>query len=337
MARSNSSAVFFGEEIGRIKPERHVTRWIGTALVLLIAVLLLQSMMTNPNYQWDVVFRYFTSTQVLLGLLKTVELTVVSMVLGTLLGSVLAVMRLSSVVVFRAAAAFYVWVFRATPLLVQLIILYNLAALYPDLAIHVPFGPEISINMNELLTPYLVAVLAFSLNEAAYMCEIIRGGIMSVDPGQTEAAKALGMTSGRIRTRIVFPQAMRFIIPPSGSQVISMLKGTSIISVIAFSELLYTVQVIYTRTFETIPLLIVAALWYLLVTSVLMVAQGYIEKHYSRGFDGKRAPTKAEGTRTAAIRAIPLTDPVNVVPISPETKAGLSEQHAGTREGRTHD
>lgn len=297
--------VRFGEPIGHVTPNRHIGRWIAVAVVVILGVLVLQSMMTNPNFQWDIVFKYFTSGQVLLGLLRTIELTVIAMVLGTLLGTVLAVMRLSSVAVLRIAAALYVWVFRATPLLVQLIILYNISALYPDFSIGLPFGPSYSVDVNAFLTPYFVAIVAFSLNEAAYMCEIIRGGVLSVDTGQAEAAKALGMRSSMIRMRIVFPQAMRFIIPPTGSQVISMLKGTSIISVIAFSELLYTVQVIYSRTFETIPLLIVAALWYLIVTSVLMVGQSFIEKHYSRGHNGSRGNVAKPSTlMTEAIAVV---------------------------------
>jgi len=283
--------VRFGEDVGPVIPNRHIRRWVAVAIVILISLLILQSMITNPNYQWSIVFKYFTASSVLSGLLTTIELTVICMALGLFLGMILAIMRMSPIPVLRVAAAIYVWAFRATPLLIQLIIFYNFSALYPKLAFTLPFDLTYSLNMNAVLTPFLVAVLAFSLNEAAYMGEIIRGGVLSVDTGQSEAAKALGMKANTIWYRIVLPQAMRSIIPATGSQVISMLKGTSIISFIAFPELLYSVQEIYSRTFQTIPLLIVAVLWYLLVTSVLMVGQVFVEKHYSRGYDGVRNGT----------------------------------------------
>jgi polar amino acid transport system permease protein len=206
------------------------------------------------------------------------------MSIGIALGVILALMRLSDSPVLKATSNAYIWFFRGTPLLVQLILLYNISALYPRLIIGVPFGPELfSGDMNAIVTPYLVALLALALNESAYMAEIVRGGILSVDQGQVEAARALGMRKSRVMRRIVIPQAMRFIIPPTGNQVLSLLKASSLVSVIALPELLYSVQVIYTRTFQTIPLLLVATIWYLIVTSILMVAQSVLERYYSRG------------------------------------------------------
>ena len=185
----------------------------------------------------------------------------------------------------------------------QLILLYNISALYPEITLQLPFGPVLfSGNMNEIVTPFVAALAALSLNEAAFMSEIIRGGILSIDPGQTEAARALGMRGGRVMRRIVLPQAMRFIIPPTGNQVISMLKSSSLISVIALPELLYSVQVIYSRTFETIPLLLVATIWYLLVTSLLMVLQMFLERRYSRGSGRDHDPRSGSFTRLTGIR-----------------------------------
>jgi polar amino acid transport system permease protein len=182
------------------------------------------------------------------------------------------------------AADAYVWLFRGTPLLVQLLFWYNLASFLPKLTLGIPFGPQwLEFDTNTVVTSLVAALLGLGLNEGAYMSEIIRAGIQSVDQGQSEAAAALGMSRRRAMRRIVLPQAMRVIVPPTGNQVISMLKGTSLVSIVAISELLYTVQVIYARTFETIPLLVVACIWYLILTTVLSIGQHYIERYYARG------------------------------------------------------
>jgi polar amino acid transport system permease protein len=194
------------------------------------------------------------------------------------------VCRISGNPLLRAVAGGYIWFFRGTPTLVQLIFFYNLSALLPTISLGIPFGPElVTLNTNSVITPMLAAILGLGLNEGAYMAEIVRGGLLSVDPGQREAGAAIGMTNARIMRRIVLPQAMRFIVPPTGNQVISMVKATALVSVIALSDLLYTAQSIYNRTFETIPMLIVACIWYLVVTSILYVAQSFIERHYNRG------------------------------------------------------
>jgi polar amino acid transport system permease protein len=195
----------------------------------------------------------------------------------------LAVMRLSANPVLQSISWVYVWVFRAVPTLVQLIVWFNLGALYPKLSIGIPFGPEfITGDANSLISAWTAALLGLGLHEAAYMAEIIRSGIEAVDRGQREAALALGMSRAMVMRRIVLRQAFRIIIPPTGNQVISLLKVTSLVSVIALSDLLYSAQVISARNFLVIPLLIVISIWYLFITSVLMVGQHYLERYMSR-------------------------------------------------------
>lgn len=273
----------------RVAHRPHWGWWILTAFVLAFAAGIVQMLFTNPNLEWNVVAGWFFSQSIVFGLLRTLELTVLSMVLGILLGMLTAVMRLSPIRILSTVAWFYTWFFRGTPLLVQLIFWYNLAALFPVIGIGIPLvGPTLwSGNANQIVTPFMAALLGLALNEGAYMSEIVRGGILSVDQGQQEAAVALGMRKSRALRRVILPQAMRVIIPPTGNQVIGMLKSTSLVSVTSMPELLYSAQLVYNRTFQTIPLLIVASIWYLIVTSVLSVIQYYIERHYARG--GRRA------------------------------------------------
>ncbi|WP_433190583.1 amino acid ABC transporter permease [Actinoallomurus sp. CA-150999] len=263
---------------------RHPLRWVASLILLVLAAQLVHLLVTNDNFEWGVVGRYFNASIIGQGIATTLELTVIAMAVGVVGGVLLAVGRLSDNRLLRTTCGLYVWFFRGIPVLVQLVFWYNLSALLPRVSFGVPFGPEfVSGETNHLITPLFAAILGLGLNEAAYMAEIIRGGLLAVDPGQTEAAQALGMSDARTFRRIVLPQAMRFIVPPTGSQVINMLKATSLVSVIALADLLYTVQSIYNRTFQTIPLLIVACLWYLLITSVLYVGQSFIERHYARG------------------------------------------------------
>jgi polar amino acid transport system permease protein len=264
-------------------PVRHYGRWIGGAAVLALTALAVRSMIVNPNFEWDLVGPYLFDTRVFNGLLTTLMLTVLSMILGIVGGVVLAVMRLSPNPVLSGAASVYIWLFRGTPLITQLIFWAYLGSLYPTLGLGIPFGPEfVTWQTTELITPATAAVLGLGLNEAAYMAEIVRAGIRSVDEGQTEAAGALGMTRGKTLRRIVLPQAMRVIIPPTGNQVISMLKTTSLVVVIGYAELTVVVQQIYAQNFKVIPLLIVAATWYLVCTSVLTVFQSFIERKFSQ-------------------------------------------------------
>jgi polar amino acid transport system permease protein len=240
--------------------------------------------LTNPRFEWDIVEHYFFTSQVLHGLLVTIELTVVSMAIGIVLGVVLAVMRLSPNPLVSSSSWVYIWFFRGTPVLVQLLFWNFIAALYPHIAIGIPFGPEFfSIDANKAITPFVAAILGLGLNEGAYMSEIVRAGILSVDEGQTDAAHALGMTRLQTMRRIVLPQAMRVIIPPTGNETISMLKTSSLVSVIAYTELLYTVQLVYAQNYKQIPLLMVASLWYLIVTTLLSIGQYYLERRFGRG------------------------------------------------------
>ncbi|RUQ99096.1 amino acid ABC transporter permease [Labedella endophytica] len=272
----------------RVVPVRHYGQWVATALVLLVAGLIAVSLLTNPRYQWDLVFSYVFNAQILAGLATTMWLTVIAMVLGVVIGVVMALARESSNVVVSTAASAYVAFFRGTPLLVQLIFWFNLAALYPVVSIGIPFGPTLfTESTNVLITPFLAAVLGLGLNEGAYMSEIVRAGLQSVDSGQTDAAHALGMKKSQTFRRIVLPQAMRVIIPPTGNETISMLKTTSLVSVIAIPELLWQAQAIYSRTYQVVPLLITVSLWYLLLTTVLSIGQYYLERHVTRG-DSRR-------------------------------------------------
>ncbi|MFC8520044.1 amino acid ABC transporter permease [Streptomyces sp. NPDC057257] len=263
----------------RIVPQRRYGQWAAAVLVLALLGLAVNSVLRNRAFQWDVVADYFTSDSVLRGLWLTLWLTAVVMVLGFALGTLLAAFRLSANPVLRWVSWGYVWLFRSIPILVQLLLWFNIGALYPEL-----FG----VRTVNLLGPVEVAIVGLTLHEAAYAAEVVRGGILAVDRGQIEAAQALGLSRWRRWRRIVLPQAMRSIVPPAGNMLIGTLKGTSIVSVIAVSDLLFSVQLVYHRTYQVIPLLMVATLWYTIVTSVLGIGQYYVEKHYARGSERVR-------------------------------------------------
>jgi polar amino acid transport system permease protein len=281
-----------GDEI-RVAHRSHPAWWLLVAFVVLFLGGIVQMLLTNPNLQWDVVAEYFFSEPILRGLLMTLQLTAMAMTFAILLGILTAVMRLSPIWILSSTAWGYTWFFRGTPLLVQIIFWYNLAALFPTIDIGIPLiGPTLwSGDTNVLITPFVAALFGLALCEGAYMSEIVRAGILSVGQGQHEAAAALGMRSTRVMRRIVLPQAMRVIVPPTGNQVIGMLKHTSLVSVTSTAELLYSAQLIYNQTFQTIPLLIVASIWYVIVTSVLSSIQYYIERHYARGGRRELPPT----------------------------------------------
>jgi len=241
-------------------------------------------MATNKRFHWSIVGHYFTASPILHGLLVTLELTVTSMAIGIALGIVLAVMRLSPNPLVSGASWVYIWFFRGTPVLVQIFFWNFIGALYPRFAIGIPLGPQFThVDVASHITPFIAGMLALGLNEGAYMSEIVRAGIISVDEGQIEAGQSLGMTRLLTMRRIVLPQAMRVIIPPTGNETISMLKTTSLVSAIAVTELLYSAQVIYARTYDIIQLLIVASIWYLIVTTILSFGQYYVERYYGRG------------------------------------------------------
>ncbi|MFJ7996356.1 amino acid ABC transporter permease [Streptomyces sp. NPDC096310] len=300
------------DEITRIVPRRHPGRWLSAGVALLALAMAVNSVIRNERFQWGVVGRYFTTPAVLDGLLLTLWLTAAVMVLGFLIGTALAVMRLSANPVLNTLSWGYIWIFRATPLLVQLLFWFNIGALYPTLGLGIPFGPEfLTFKTVNLFGPTLTAVIGLTLHEAAYAAEVVRGGILSVDAGQTEAAASLGLSRWRVLRRVIVPQAMRSIVPTAGNMLIGTLKGTSIISVLAVQDLLYSVQLVYNRTYQIIPLLMVATLWYVLVTTVLSVAQFFVERHYARGaarelpptpLDRLRAQVTAVSVRVAASR-----------------------------------
>jgi polar amino acid transport system permease protein len=279
-------------------PVRHPGRWVAAFVVLVIVGAFVYSLLTTAGYHWDVVQYWFTSSQILNGVKNTVILTVIAMAVGIVGGILLAVMRLSPNPLVAGAAWVYVWVFRGTPVLVQLIFWYYVSAIYPTINIGIPLGPVFwHGSANTFITPFVAAILGLGLNEAAYMAEIVRAGMLSVDPGQTEAAHALGMSHTATLRRIVLPQAMRVIIPPTGNETISMLKTSSLVSVLAYTELLYSVEVVYSRTFQEIPLLIVASLWYLIITSILTVGQYYLERRFARGAARELPPTPLQRLR----------------------------------------
>jgi polar amino acid transport system permease protein len=286
----------------RAVPVRHPGRWIAAALVLILVVALVHSAATNSRFQWSVVGDYLFTTQVLKGLVLTLELTAVSMAIGIILGVVLALMRLSPNPVLRSTSWFYIWLLRGTPVLVQILFWNFIAAVYPSIDLGIPFGPSfVHLDANTLITPFVAAMLALGLNEGAYMSEIVRAGIISVDEGQYDAAQALGMTRMQTMRRIVLPQAMRVIIPPTGNETISMLKTTSLVAFVALNDLLYVVTLIYSRTYQQVPLLIVASIWYLVATSVLSVGQYYIERYYGRGSTREQAPTLLQRIRAGLV------------------------------------
>lgn len=295
---SPSSSLSGTDEAPRIVPRRHPGRWLSAAVALLALAMAVNSVIRNERFQWSVVGQYFTTPAVLDGLLLTLWLTAAVMVLGFLLGTVFAVMRLSANPVLRTISWGYVWIFRSTPLLVQLLFWFNIGALYPTLGLGIPFGPEfVTVKTVNLFGAGLTALIGLTLHEAAYAAEVVRGGILSVDAGQTEAAASLGLSRWRVLRRVIVPQAMRSIVPTAGNMLIGTLKGTSIVSVLAVQDLLFSVQLIYNRTYQVIPLLMVATIWYVIVTTVLSAGQFYIERHYARGAARELAPTPLQRLR----------------------------------------
>ena len=271
---------------------RHPWRWIAAAAMLVLVAMFVNGLVTNPGWDWPTFAQYFTAPAVLKALLLTIQLTVYGSVLGFALGIVLAICRLSKNPVLQTVSWTYIWAFRSIPLIVQLLFWFNIAYLYQTLSLGIPFGPSFfTFEVNGVISGMTAAVLGLALHQAAYSAEIIRAGIISVDSGQLEAAAALGIPKRRQFFKIVLPQAMRAILPNAANEVISLFKGTSIVSTMAIAELFYQVQVIYGRNGRVVPLLMVATVWYILLTTVLTIGQYYVERHYAKG----------------AQRALPLT------------------------------
>jgi len=288
-------------------PVRHPGRWIAIVVIAVLAAMFLHLILTNDQFRWSFIFTSYApgkrgvmfTEPVLAGLRGTLLLTVFSMVIGIVLGVIVAVMRLSPNPILSTVAWLYTWVFRALPRLVLAILFGNLGILWSRIGFGLPFDAQIgelfgitgfsaqffSIRATDLLSGFVAGMLALGLSEAAYMAEIVRAGIQSVDPGQTEAASALGMSRGQVLRRIVLPQAMRVIVPPTGNETIAMVKDTSLVAFVPVTgELFFQLQAISSRTFVVLPVLIAACLWYLIICSVLMVAQLFVERHFSKGY-----------------------------------------------------
>lgn len=282
-------------------PLRKPGRWIAAVVVLVLVALFVYGAATNEAYGWDTYAKYFFDQRISAAALVTVELTVLAMIIAVLLGALLAVMRLSPNPVLRSTAWVYLWVFRGTPVYVQLVFWGLFPSLYKTIVLGIPFGPQFAqFDIQSLALPFLFAVIGLGLNEAAYMSEIVRAGINSVGEGQSEASIALGMSWGQTIWRTVLPQAMRVIIPPTGNELISMLKTCSLVSAIPLSTELYGVaRDISGANFQPVPLLMVAATWYLVITSILMVGQFYLERYFSKGASRKLTTRQLEALARA--------------------------------------
>lgn len=267
----------------KVVPQKQYVLWAGTALVLLLMYFIIRAFAVNPAFDWGVAGKYMFHPSIMRGLGNTLLLTVIIMIAATILGTIIAIMRVSRSEILNGFAGAYVWFFRGVPALIQLIFWFNLSLLVSNISISLPvLGTVFSVRTNDFMTPFFSAVVALALCEAGYMAEIIRAGIKSVPSGQAEAATALGMPYRMILKRIVLPQAMRFIVPPTGNEAINLLKMTSLVTFIAVDDLFYSAQSIYARTFETIPLLIVVSTWYLAVVSIMSVGQYFLERHFGR-------------------------------------------------------
>lgn len=280
-------------------PVRRPGRWIAAFIVLACSASFVRFAIEDSAMQWHVIGQYLFDSQVLDAVVRVFYLTAISMSIGAILGVILAVMRLSPNPILKAASWIYIFFFRGTPLLVQLVFWYNVSALFPAphhlIDIGIPFGPAlIHPNANVIITVFVAAVLGLSFNEGAYMAEIVRAGIISVPEGQSEAAASLGMSRMQIMRRIVLPQAMRVILPPTGNELISMLKNTSLASVIGYAEIVYVTSDISAVNYKVIQLLIVGSIWYLALTSVAYVGQYFLERRFGQGFSRAERATMRE-------------------------------------------
>jgi polar amino acid transport system permease protein len=291
-------------------PVRHPGRWIAIVVIAVLVAMFAHMLVTNDSFHWQFMFRNMFTPAVLRGLQGTILMTILAMVLGILLGVLVAIARLSPNPVLRGVSWVYTWFFRAVPRLVLLAILGNLNILWPRISFGIPFDTYIGkifgvtdlhlrvlgFETRSLLTGFLAGLIGLTLSEAAYMAEIVRAGMQSVDPGQEEAATALGMTRAQTLRRVILPQAMRVIVPPTGNETIAMLKDTSLlIYVPVTSELFFQLSAIGSRTFLPFPMYIAASLWYLAIVSVLLVGQYYVERYYARGHRTDQARIRLQG------------------------------------------
>jgi polar amino acid transport system permease protein len=299
----------------RAVPVRHPGRWIAAAVIAVLAAMFIHMLVTNSAFQWRFMFDNMFTPPVLRGARTTLIMTVLAMVIGVLLGVVLAVMRLSPNPILAAAALAYVWFFRAIPRYVLLFFCANLGVLYATYSLGVPFDRQLmglfgisgdlrffSLNGNQVFAGFTAGLLGLALSEAAYMAEIVRAGIQSIDPGQTEAAAALGMSRTATMRRIVLPQAMRVIIPPTGNETVAMLKDTSLlIAVPVTTELNFQLHAIGSRTFQVIPLAVASILWYVALSSLLMLGQYFLERRFSRGVGSRESRAQRAARRAREV------------------------------------
>ena len=308
-----SSRPATGEEpvqLNHLKPVPRPGTWISAAIVAVLGAMLLHALVTNDKFHWGTVWFFFREIHVVRAVGWTLLLTLLAMVIGIVLAVTTAIMRQSSNLILRWVAVSYMFFFRCTQIYTQLVFWGALSALYQHLSLGVPFGPEIlTFRTTSVFTPFVAAVLGLGINEGAYLSEIVRSGLASVDPGQAEAAGALGMSRGQILRRIVLPQAMRVIVPPTGNETISMLKTTSLVLAVPFTlDLTFVTNSYASFTYQTIPLLIVAALWYIIITSILMVGQHYLERYYGRGFDGSSSTSGSRRGRALSAQQQAILD-----------------------------
>ena len=291
------------DPVPEVVPARHPWRWAGTAVVAVLTAMAVNALVTNPAWDWHTVGQYLFAPSITRAVLLTLQLTVLGIVVGFVLGTVLALMRMSPNPLLRSVSWTYIWIFRSVPLILQLLFWYNLALIYKSISFGIPFGPALfEIGTMDLVSPLTAAVLGLALHQAAYAAEVVRSGFLGIDGGQLEAAAALGIPHWRRFHRIQLPQAMRIIVPTAANELIGLVKGTSVVYIMALSELFYQVQVVYTRTGRVIPMLLVAAVWYLVLTSLLSIGQFYLERHYGRGALRTLPPTPLQKLRAGAAR-----------------------------------
>lgn len=278
-----------------IRSPKRLAHWLTYALGVLVLVLAIRFFAFNPRWEWPTIWSWLFSARVLSGLAHTILITVCSTVAGLLLGLVVAAARLSEFAVLRTVAAAYVWVIRATPGLVLILFIYFFAALVPTLGLGLPgFGPIVEVPTNEVVSQFSAAVIGLSAYLGAYSSEIFRGGVLSIPSGQFEACHSLGLSAWKTYTKVIGPQIVRVITPPLANEVVTMFKNTSLVSVIGYVELLTTVQLVYSQNFKTVPLLTVAVIWYLALTSLAMLGQSQLEKRFGRGFARRTVKTTGE-------------------------------------------
>ena len=303
-------------------PVRHPGRWAGIAVIAVLAAMFIHVLVTNDQFRWSFIFTSYEpgkrgvmfTEPVLEGLRGTILLTVTSMAIGVVLGVIIAIMRLSDNPILRYVAFGYTWFFRAVPRLVLAVLFGNLNILWDRIGFGLPFDRQIghlfgiddlntqfySVKASDLLAGFVAGMLALGLSEAAYMAEIVRAGIQSIDPGQAEAAVALGLSRGQVLRRVVLPQAMRVIVPPTGNEVIAMVKDTSLVAFVPVTyELFFQLNAIKARTFVVLPVLVAGVIWYLILCTILMIAQFFVERHFGRGY----GTTGQARQRLRAIRA----------------------------------